>query len=294
MPGATDSDDSTDGETRGQRIPVQPEDCHDAELQPVSRAALDSVELPDNADARAALDRLNRRAGDARLVQEMRVNGFGGPLYRGFQDALVSYALAVLSAWMFSGAAFSLAAERHLSLAPSDREREELRADPALRADLAAMTIASTLPGFRQRALIAGGWTQDGGASLTTYFMGATLYQFVNEFRRHRTATRRTWPMTGVVSDEAPRHAAAGPLDISPHYSRDPGQIVPSQLRVAEDLSRLTDRERPIVLLHLEGYSHAEIIDALDLGTDRVVEGVLYRWRVRERGRLKDVREDSP
>jgi hypothetical protein len=60
------------------------------------------------------------------------------------------------------------------------------------------MAVPCALAGFRQNALIESGWTCEGGASITTYFMGACLYDFPNEFRRywaseqlHRQALRR-------------------------------------------------------------------------------------------------------
>jgi hypothetical protein len=48
------------------------------------------------------------------------------------------------------------------------------------------MIVALALPRFREHALIGGGWRLDGGASLPTYFMGACLYIFPNEFRKRR------------------------------------------------------------------------------------------------------------
>jgi hypothetical protein len=73
---------------------------------------------------------------------------------------------------MHSGYLFKLTASRGYLLNPSDIELEELRRDHEARDELATMTVAVALPKFRERALIGGGWTYEGGASLPTYFMG--------------------------------------------------------------------------------------------------------------------------
>ncbi len=48
------------------------------------------------------------------------------------------------------------------------------------------MTVAKALPRFKEHALAGGGLRFEGGASLPTYFTGACLYIFPNEFRARR------------------------------------------------------------------------------------------------------------
>lgn len=56
---------------------------------------------------------------------------------------------------------------------------------------------------------------------------------------------------------------------------------------MSEDLDRLSRRERSIVVLTLAGYSHQEIVELLDETSVRAVEGVLHRWRVKEKRKLQ-------
>ncbi|OEJ36532.1 sigma-70 family RNA polymerase sigma factor [Streptomyces agglomeratus] len=128
-------------------------------------------------------------------------------------------------------------------------------------------------PGFRQRALVEGGWTVEGGASITTYFVGACLYYFPNEFRRHRT------------SEENQRRAL--------HSSQYGNEIMPSteaevlgRERLRETIENIDPRkvrERAVVALTLEGYTQEEISHLLGEDSVRAIEGVVHRWRRRPR-----------
>jgi len=130
-------------------------------------------------------------AADRKLVDVLAAGGFAGPGFDRFRDELARYAVSVLSGWMYSGYVFQLAARRGLVLRPSAGELDELHRDPSLRQELAVMVVAVALPDFREHALVGGGWRPDGGASLTTYFLGACLTVFPNEFRKYRTQRQR-------------------------------------------------------------------------------------------------------
>jgi DNA-directed RNA polymerase specialized sigma24 family protein len=53
-------------------------------------------------------------------------------------------------------------------------------------------------------------------------------------------------------------------------------------MRVREDLGRMDPRTRAIVALRMDGYRQEEIAEMLGETSVRAVEGVLYRWRVRQ------------
>ena len=222
-------------------------------------------------------ENLERREADQRLVDALAQHDFSGPLYRRFEDELVNYGLAVTKGWTFSGHIFHLTAARGFRLHPTDLELEELRRDGDLRLEFADLTVATALPRFRNRALVRGGWRHDLGASLTTYFAGALVYEFPNHFRRRRVDRRkyeRACRREGVV------------LLPQAEPSSDPAVIALSDMRVRADLTRLRPRDRRIVVLTLVGYSQEEIVELLGETSVRAVEGVLHRWRIREQQRL--------
>jgi hypothetical protein len=175
-----------------------------ADLQPSSRAGFElaqPVPLHDVAanmapqfarDAQKLQENLQRRQADQALVDELATGHFAGPRYRHFENELARYGISVLRGWMHSGYIFQLAATRKFALHPTDQELEELCRESDTREELATMTVALALPGFRERALVGRGWRFDGGAAVSTYFMGACMYVFPNQFRARRTQ-REKW-----------------------------------------------------------------------------------------------------
>ena len=212
-------------------------------------------------------------AADRKLVEVLRAGGFAGPRFDRFRDELARYAVSVLSGWMYSGYVFQLAAERGMVLRPTAAELDELHRDPSLRQELAVMVVAVALPAFREHALVGGGWRADGGASLTTYFLGACLTAFPNEFRKHRSQRQR-WRAQDDSGQKAAGSGAAA--------TGDPADLIAGTMRVREELARMDPRTRAIVALRMDGYHHEEIAEMLGETSVRAVEGVLYRWRVRQ------------
>ncbi|MFI6927445.1 hypothetical protein ACIBIZ_46465 [Nonomuraea spiralis] len=213
---------------------------------------------------------LERRAADQRLRDEMARYDFSGERYQQFENELARYGMSVLRGWMYTGYIFKLAATRKLFLAPTDAELEELYRDSDAREELATMTVALALPRFRQRALVEGGWLYEGGASLPTYFMGACLFIFPNEFRRRRAQQKR-W--SRALAQEAIM------LDPDAGITADLESQALGRIRVRDDLRRAGERTRAIVALTIDGYSQEEIAELLGEPSVRAVEGALYRWR---------------
>jgi hypothetical protein len=212
-------------------------------------------------------------AADRKLVDVFAAGGFAGPRFDRFRDELARYAVSVLSGWMYSGYVFQLAAGRGFPLRPTAAELDELHRDADLRQELALIVVAAALPAFREHALVGGGWRADGGASLTTYFLGACLTVFPNEFRKHRSERQR-WRAQDASDQKAAASRAAA--------SGDPADLVAGTMRVREDLARMDPRTRAIVALRMDGYRQEEIAEMLGETSVRAVEGVLYRWRVRQ------------
>ncbi len=214
---------------------------------------------------------IDQRMADERLVRLLSGDGFAGPRYERFEDELARYGISVMRGWMHSGFVFKLAASRGFNLKPHDLELEQLARDSDLREELAMMTVARALPRFRERALIGEGWKPEGGASITTYFMGACAYEFPNEFRRHRKEEER-W-RRGTEQE-----ATGEPVPSVQSVAEE----VLGNLRVLEDIGGIENpRARAVVALTIDGYTQEEIRQMLDVSSIRAVEAVLHRWRAK-------------
>lgn len=243
---------------------------------------LRGIRLPADAeDARKLEENLRRRAADKELRDELARHDFSGRQYLRFEEELARYGTAVLRAWMHSGYVFKLTAARGFVLHPTDTELEELNRDPEARGDLANMTVAVALPWFREHALVGGGWRVDGGAGLPTYFMGACLYRFPNEFRRRR------------VQDERWRRQDSGrPVLVAVEADPvlDPAVLATGNIHVTERLKAAGARDGLVVALTIDGYSQEEIAEVTGRSV-RGVEGVLHRWRTREKAAGKEAKD---
>ncbi|MGA5492571.1 MULTISPECIES: hypothetical protein [unclassified Streptomyces] len=213
---------------------------------------------------------------DEQMVRLLSENGFAGVQYDRFEEEVARYGISVLRGWLYSGYVFKLVASRGFDLKPHELELEELVRDSDLREELAMMTVARALPVFRQRALVEAGWRAERGASIATYFMGACAYEFPNEYRRHRVQQKR-WNLG---------RAAEGVTTEDRLSIRGVAEEAVGNLRVLEDLKGIEDaRTRAAVALTIDGYSQEEIQQLLDAKSIRAIEGLLYRWRTKEKQR---------
>jgi RNA polymerase sigma-70 factor, ECF subfamily len=109
---------------------------------------------------------------------------------------------------------------------------------------------------------------------------GSWLYRIVANAARDLVRRRRV-----RETEELPESAAL-PF-------RDPGESDELRRRLREALTRLTERQRSVIVLHdVEGFTHAEIATLLDVpeGTAR---SDLHHARAALRRMLQDVRSDS-
>ncbi len=215
-----------------------------------------------------------RCSADQELVSALTAVDFAGPLYERFADELARYALAVLRAWMHSGEIFRRTAARGFDLEPSAEEIDQLCRDAHARDDLADIIVAKALPWFREKALITEVWRPDGGACLSTYFLGACVFFFPNELRAWRRR-RRGNPLLLQNDDDLE-------LFSGPDKASGPEAVVIGDLSIRDCLDRAGHRIRPILTLKLQGYSYEEIVELLDEASIRAVEGVVHRWRKKE------------
>lgn len=241
---------------------------------PVPDGALHQMDRRGKREARRLQESIDRRMSDQLVLEVLERDGFRGARYERFRDELVRYGVSVLRGWMHSGYIFHLVAERGYGLHPHELELEGLAMDSELREDLATMTVACALPRFVKRALVEGGWTFEGGASITTYFMGACACDFPNVFRRHRAAQER-WRRVTQLHPQLYEDPIA-PLGVA-------GEVL-GNLEVLEHLGEISDpRTRAVVALTVDGYSQEEIREILGASSTRAIEGMLYRWRTKHK-----------
>ncbi len=253
-----------------------------AHLQPGAAGELVEITAADlqqhtDRETQKLEERLARRRADDELITSLRRDGFTGARYEAFESELVAYGWAVLNGWLRRGYIFNLTARLHRPVTAGESIRTLLYEDADEREHLATGVVGVTMRPFREHALVGYGWRPDGGASLPTYFMNSVVRNFPNEYRRWHTLQVK-WSKQFEV--EGALGAAGSSQGV------DPADTVSGRARVLADLGRLPDRERAVVAFHLDGFSHEEIMELTNAESVRAVEAVLYRWRVKEKGRF--------
>jgi len=231
----------------------------------VTEAALTEAEEDEATPSCAAAD-LARRVADRELREELAKNNFTGHRYDEFADALVCYALEVVTAWLVTGEMFRECAKRGYRIGgrPQGWTEHDITG-------LTGETVTTALIEFRDKGLRGGGWRFDGGASIKTYFITACVYKFVNIYREWRSQQER-WS----------RDLLFAPSDVEVVDAVGRVDVMTSALdKIEADLAyrNLTDRQKSMVILDSLGYTHDEIAELLGEANARVVEGVLYRIR---------------
>ncbi|WP_406436583.1 hypothetical protein OHB14_61980 [Streptomyces sp. NBC_01613] len=240
---------------------------------PVSQDDLGQMDDRYGRNARRQQESIERRLRDRQLVELLGQGGFAGFEYDRFVEELARYGISVLRGWMHSGYIFHLLAVRGFRLNPHELQLENLTDNSELREELASMTVACALPRFRQRALMGGGWRFEGGASITTYFIGACLYVFCNEWRKHCAGEKRH--QRSLQQQKVVYEDAASTLGV-------PDDIL-GNLQVLEHLRGIQDpRTRAAIAMRFDGHSYEEIREMLGAPTVRAIEGMFYRQRRKE------------
>jgi DNA-directed RNA polymerase specialized sigma24 family protein len=216
---------------------------------------------------------VKRRKADRQLYETLTQARFGGVSWDLFATELARYAHAILMAWLVTGELFQQchAKGRSLGLPPIDWTRED-------RVELANETVARALNRFRDNALAGGGWSQEGGASLTTYFMGTCIYEFPNVFRRWQTE-QSSWHRPDLVE--------LTPDQDWPAISDDPCVIAVERLWIGEVLAAIPNpTTRKAVVLQSLKYTYDEIAELLNM-TPGAVAQLLCRERRRQQRQPK-------
>lgn len=234
----------------------------------------------DDATVASNQARYLRREQDQVLYQRLAAAGFMGTEYDIFRGELAAYALPVIRSWLRRGLIFAYARQRGRPLSVTEYDRTGLR-DVEERIDLTHDTVAKALSLFHTRSVAGTGWSHDGGAALTTYFVGSCVAVFPGVFRKWQSSRSR-WDKAGNASMKV----------IDPvRHAQDPADEVVSREKVMDSLRRMPDRVRDIASRVVwDGCSQAEIASELGL-SERSVEGYLYRYRTEYQRRHGEERQ---
>jgi DNA-directed RNA polymerase specialized sigma24 family protein len=202
--------------------------------------------------ARLAAENLARRQADLELHTRLALDSFQGSEWDTFAVELARYGHAVLMAWMATGDIFRQCVERNCPVGPPPQDWT--RGDWE---GLANETVAKALINFRRHALLAGGWSFDGGATLKTYFVGAGIYAFPNIFR--------TWQTEQAHWEKLTRAApVAGDIPADSSNTADPATVAANRLDAWRAFNNIEDTViRKMALLRSLGYSSKEIAELL-------------------------------
>lgn len=213
----------------------------------------------------AASAEVDRLFEDQRLIQVLAAHDFGGPNWERFQAALARYGVQVLGAWLGNGTIFRRCEDRGLpTLGPRRLSAED-------RQEITELTVAESIALFRKKALRAGGWDPERGASLKTYFIGRCLLQFPRNYEKW---LRDEQPLDTVPDIEMLEHADLGP---GPEALAEGRLVLAAALQATPALMKVAR----VFVLQEAGYGQAEVAKRLGL-TIGAVESLLYRHRQKE------------
>ncbi|MCW2945824.1 MAG: Sigma-70 region 4 type 2 [Actinoallomurus sp.] len=234
-----------------------------------------------DADAEADQAMARRLAEDAAEVTRLADAGFAGRPYQDFEERLIRYARALLTAWLLSGEIFARCRAKGMGLPGPARlpAHEDC-------GDMAADTLVHGLRDFRRRALVDGGWKPEDGARLDTSFVDGLLEPFANAYRGWNVQAQRE------VDELMRRDPEATEADLqeiaADPATSDPQEIVMRRSAVQEALGALADTTARVLVLGQMGYRPSEIAELMDM-TPSAVEETLRRHRSETRSK-----EDEP
>jgi len=272
------ADDEPKG-TKAQRLALKPVIVTDDLFNEIEEE-LDSV---GDIQARArAMIRLDDAARVEQARYELSLDGpVDGPATRQLFDDLWRYAWPVIKAFLRTGRMHGVvqryAPHRHGAIRPEDMV--VLHASEDERDALAIDVISQTITGFRETAIIKGGWKDyPGGASIRTYFIGNCALNFPRAYA-HWSVER-----TGRIEQIAVDHN----VDLS-EIADQIAALVPDPADVTTDrdeLRRIIGKAHPqtklILIFIAAGMTYAEIATELRLSV-KAVDGRITRFRSKVR-----------
>ncbi|MET9581020.1 hypothetical protein ABZY30_36650 [Streptomyces massasporeus] len=257
----------------------------DQEPEELSTAGLLSLEHTLAGHLQDQAHRSMSRAADARLVEILRADKFQGPRYEKTTTRLMEYGWLTINKWTGTGEIF-LHARRAGRPVPVHMTSPEWDADT--RSEVATETVVAGLDLFLEHGLIRGKWNPNGGASLTTYFVGASICSFRTVYIRWFRSVQ-----LGQAELDLPPSAPDGApsdRDIPDQRATDPFYAAATHDEIKRILPHITDTKvRRGLALRALGYTQQQAADEVGL-TEKALEGRIGRLRARI---LTDLAEKS-
>jgi DNA-directed RNA polymerase specialized sigma24 family protein len=269
---------------------LQPDD-RDRSMRPVLQSTLDELHtdgftVEEVGTAEVAALRLAQLAADQEMVNRLRRADFTGPAYEMVKAMLAGYGLPVIRAMIRRRQIYQLCADHGRPVQCPDHVREHLARDEDDRLELAAENVARALPFFRKNALLNGNWNAEGGATLTTYFVGGCIRMFPNAFRAWHREFRMGHVLQLYELDPALDHQGRHPLDA--RYGDDPVDIVMNADTFRRGLASLRKPrlQEAVAAIVLEDVDYKEVARRLGT-TEGAVKNMFYEFRKEAARRAK-------
>jgi hypothetical protein len=176
--------------------------------------------------------------------------------------------MPIFCAWLRTGVVYRKCAQLGR---PVHRDQFVGALTPEDVSELANETLGEALVHLREQAVAGTGWDENGSASLPTYFLNGCGLRFPGVFRRHVTRSRRR-PDSAI---EQLGHQDSSETIVTVSVEEE----VLAEIALQERIDQTPADIRVIVLLHLDGYSHAEIAVKCGFSSARAVEGKIKRYR---------------
>ncbi|MFD8779220.1 hypothetical protein [Streptomyces sp. NPDC059916] len=262
---------------RGESAPdgaVHDDTCGPQEPTANSLLALEQ-DLAQPGGGEGASVRAARLKADQQIVDLLRRDGFTGPRYDKAAAGWWSYGWRIMVKWSRTGEIFARARKAGRPVAPSMITTSWSKDD---RYQVATDAVIGGMELFRERGLLQGGWVPEGGASLTTYVVGAAVRSFrpayLTWFRDQQTGHVELDAKSGLHDDESQR-------DIPDQRAVDPYYAAATADELARLLPHITDTQvRESLGWRALGYTQAEAAERVGL-TPKALERRLSRTRNR-------------
>lgn len=241
------------------------------ELSPEGLLSLEHTLTGFSSEGKAV--RAARLAADARIVDILRADNFQGPRYQKATARWMDYGWRTLNKWTASGEVFERARQAGRPV-PAHMTMPDWSADD--RVEVATDTVIAGLDLFHEHGLVRGTWSPSGGASLTTYFVGASIRSFRKVYTRWFRATQ-------IGQSELDRPSADDDTarDIPDQRATDPFYAVATHDEVKRILPYITDSKvRRGLALRAQGYTQQQAAEEVGL-TEKALEGRIGRLRAR-------------
>lgn len=248
----------------------------DQELEELSTAGLLSLEHTLTGTVLDEASRSARRAAEARIVDILRAENFEGPRYVKTTTRLMDYGWRTINKWTGTGEIFTQA-RRAGRPVPLHMTSPDWDADA--RSEVATETVVAGMDLFLEHGLIRGKWDPNGGASLSTYFVGASVRSFRPVFVRWFRGVQKGQAELDLPPSDP--DGAFGDRDIPDQRATDPFYAAATHDEVKRILPYITDTKvRRGLALRALGYTQQQAAAEVGL-TEKALEGRIGRLRTR-------------